>query len=149
MLVNGVGGFAGGTPVWETELEVWDHLYRMNLRSAVALSRAVLPGMVERGSGAVVNVASEAALARPAGLAAYSASKSGVLVLTATLQRELEGTGVRVNAVSPATIDTPANRRAMPDADFASWTPPSTIAAAILMLTTNQARGVRGARLPV
>jgi NAD(P)-dependent dehydrogenase (short-subunit alcohol dehydrogenase family) len=149
VLVNAVGGFEGGPGVLETGLEVWDRLYRLNLRSAVALSRALLPGMVARGRGAVVNVASEATRTRPAGLAAYTASKEGVLVLTETLQKEVAAAGVRVNAVSPTTIDTPANRRAMPDADFASWTPPAAIAAVVRFLASDAAAALRGARLPV
>ncbi|MEN8184108.1 MAG: SDR family NAD(P)-dependent oxidoreductase [Myxococcota bacterium] len=149
LLVNGVGGFAGGMPVVETELEVWDRLYRMNVRSAVALSRALLPDMIARRRGIVVNVASEAAVARPAGLAAYSASKDAVLVLTETLQKEVLAFGIRVNAISPSTIDTEANRRAMPDADFSTWTAPADIAAVVLTLASDAARSVRGARIPV
>jgi NAD(P)-dependent dehydrogenase (short-subunit alcohol dehydrogenase family) len=148
VLVNAVGGFAGGAGVLETGLEVWDRLYRLNLRSAVALSRAVVPGMVARGRGVVVNVASEATRTRPAGLAPYTASKEGVLVLTETLQKEVASAGVRVHAVSPSTIDTPANRRAMPDADFASWTPPAAIAAVVRWLASDEAAALRGARLP-
>ena len=149
VLVNGAGGFAGGTPVWDTDLETWDAMYRINLRTAVALARAVLPGMRERGAGALVNVASQAAFARPATLAAYSASKAGVVVLTETLARELEGTRVRVNAVVPSTIDTPANRRAMPDADWSRWTPPDAIARVVLWLASEAAATVRGALVPV
>jgi NAD(P)-dependent dehydrogenase (short-subunit alcohol dehydrogenase family) len=149
VLVNGVGGFAGGSTVWETELDVWDRLYRMNVRTAVALSRAVLPGMIARQRGSIVNVASEAALARPAGLAAYSASKDAVLVLTETLQRETLPHGIRVNAISPSTIDTPANREAMPDADFSTWTAPASIASVVLLLASDGASSVRGARIPV
>jgi NAD(P)-dependent dehydrogenase (short-subunit alcohol dehydrogenase family) len=149
VLVNGVGGFAGGTPVVETDLEVWDRLYRMNVRSAVAMSRAVLPGMLARRRGAIVCVASRAALDRPAGLAAYSASKAAVTVLVETLQREVEASGVRVNAVVPTTIDTPANRRAMPDADFSRWTPPERIADVIAWLASDAAAAVRGGLIPV
>lgn len=148
-LVNGVGGFGGGAPVWETELELWDRLYRMNLRSAVSLSSAVLPGMIARGRGVVINVASEAALSRPAGLSAYSASKDAVLVFTEVLQKEVVGHGIRVNAISPSVIDTPANRRAMPGADFSSWTQPAAIASVVLLLASDAARTVRGARVPV
>lgn len=149
VLVNGVGGFAGGTPVVETSLEVWDHLYRMNVRSAVAMSRAVLPGMLTRRDGAIVCVASRAAIDRPAGLAAYSASKAAVSVLVETLQREVETSGVRVNAVVPTTIDTPANRSAMPGADFSKWTPPERIAAVIAWLASDAAATVRGGLIPV
>ncbi|MCZ6781689.1 MAG: SDR family NAD(P)-dependent oxidoreductase [Proteobacteria bacterium] len=149
VVVNGVGGFGGGTPVHETELELWDRMYRMNLRTAVATSRAALPGMITRGAGVILNVASQAALARPAGLAAYSASKDAVIVLTETLQKEVAEHGIRVNAVSPATIDTPANREAMPDADFAIWTPPARIAQVLTWLASDAAATVRGAVVPV
>lgn len=149
VLVNGVGGFAGGSNVLETSLEVWDRMYRMNLRTAVAMSRALVPGMLARGRGVVVNVASQAALARPPGLAAYAAAKDGVLVLTDTLHKEVSERGVRVHAILPATIDTPANRRAMPDADFSKWTPPRAIAGVIAWLASDAAACVRGARVPV
>jgi len=149
VLVNGVGGFAGGDPVWETPLEVWDRMYRINLRSAVALSRALLPGMLARGRGAVVNVASQAAAGRPAGLAAYAASKAGIVLLTETLQKEVGERGVRIVAVAPATIDTPTNRAAMPDADPAGWTSPEAIARVIFWLSGDDADAVRGAVVDV
>jgi NAD(P)-dependent dehydrogenase (short-subunit alcohol dehydrogenase family) len=149
VLVNGVGGFAGGSPVLETPLDVWDRLYRINVRTAVALSRAILPGMLGQGSGAIVNIASQAARARPEGLAAYSAAKDAVIVLTETLHKEVSQQGVRVNAIAPSTIDTPANRQAMPDANFQSWTPPARIASVVHWLASDAAASVGGACLPV
>jgi NAD(P)-dependent dehydrogenase (short-subunit alcohol dehydrogenase family) len=147
VLVNGVGGFAAGAHQ-ETGLDVWDHLYRTNVRTTAAMVRAVLPGMLARGRGAIVNVAANAALDPPGGMAAYVASKAGVVALTRSLARELPR-GVRVNAVLPTTIDTPANRAAMPDADFSQWTPPDHIAAAICWLASEAATAVRGALVPV
>ncbi len=149
VLVNGCGGFAGGAPVHETALEDWDRMYRMNLRTAVALSRALVPGMRARAGGAILLVASQAAHDRPAGLAAYSAAKAGVMVLAQTLQKELAADGIRVNAVVPTTIDTPGNRNAMPDADFAAWTAPAEIARVLVWLASDAARTVRGALIPV
>jgi NAD(P)-dependent dehydrogenase (short-subunit alcohol dehydrogenase family) len=149
VLVCGVGGFAGGAPVDATDLDVWDRMYRTNLRSAVATTRALVPAMRARGAGAIVLVASRAALERPPGLAAYSASKAGVLVLTETLQREVARDGIRVNAILPTTIDTPANRAAMPEADFSAWTPPARIADVILWLASDAAASVRAGRIPV
>ena len=149
VLVNGVGGFLGGPHVVETELEVWDRMFRMNVRTAVAMSRAVLPGMLSRGRGAIVNIASRAAFDRPAGLAAYASAKAAIVVLTETLQREVESRGVRVNAVVPTTIDTPANRAAMPGADFSQWTPPARIADVIHWLASDASASVRGALVPV
>ncbi len=149
VLVNAAGGFAGGNPVCETDLGLWDDMFRINVRTAVAMSRAVLPGMRQRGCGVIVNVASRAAYERPAGLAAYSASKDAVVVLTETLQKEMAEVEVRVNAVVPTTIDTPANRKAMPDADFSQWTPPERIARVMVWLASDDAASVRGGLLPV
>lgn len=149
LLVNGVGGFAGGTPFVDTPLEDWDRMYRMNVRSAAALSRAALPGMLARGRGVIVNVAAQPAFDCPPNLSAYSASKAALVALTRTLDAELSGRGVRVNAVVPTTIDTPANRAAMPDADWSTWTPPESIAGVILWLASEAAATVSGALLPV
>ncbi len=149
VLVNGAGGYAGGAPVHETELETWDRLHRINVRTAVAMCRAVVPGMIARRSGAILNIAARTALVRPAGLAAYSAAKMAVVVLTETLHAELGGFGVRVNAVLPTTIDTPANRAAMPGADFSTWTPPARIADVLVWLAGPAGATVRGGLIPV
>ena len=148
-LVNAAGGFSMAGDVDQTPLDLWDALYRMNLRTAVAMSRAVLPGMRERKRGAIVNVTAAPALGAAPGIAAYAASKAGVALLTRSLQEEVRGDGVRVNAIVPATIDTPANRKAMPDADFATWTAPARIAEVVLWLTSESAASVRGALVPV
>jgi NAD(P)-dependent dehydrogenase (short-subunit alcohol dehydrogenase family) len=149
VLVNGVGGFAGGAPLHKTDLEVWERMWTMNVRSVVVMSRAALPSMLARGRGVILNVASRAAIDRPAGFAAYSASKAAVLVLTETLQREVAGAGIRVNAIVPTTIDTPGNRAAMPKADFSQWTPPDRIAGILLWLASEAAATVRGGLIPV
>lgn len=149
VLVAAAGGFAGGSPVHETELEVWDRMLRLNLRTAVSATRALLPGMLERRDGVVIYVSSQAARRRPAGIAAYAASKAGLVVLTEALQKEVADRGVRVNAVAPDTIDTPANRRAMPDADPSTWTPPGHIAEVVRWLASDAAATVRGAVIPV
>ncbi|MDJ0867187.1 MAG: SDR family NAD(P)-dependent oxidoreductase [Myxococcota bacterium] len=149
VLVNGVGGFEGGTPFVETPPEAFDRMLRINLRTAVCATHSLLPGMLERGSGAVVNVTSQAALDPPATLAAYAAAKAGVIAFTRSLAREVASAGVRVNAVAPSTIDTPANRAAMPDADPSSWTAPAAIAAVIRWLAGDEAATVNGAVVPV
>lgn len=149
LLIHGVGGFEGGAPVHETDLAVWDRMLRINLRSAVCMSRAALPVMLRRGRGTILTVASRAAIDRPAGLAAYAASKAALVAFTETLQREVGPSGLRVNAVVPTTIDTPANRAAMPDADFSTWTPPERIASVLFWLASEEARAVRGGFVPV
>jgi NAD(P)-dependent dehydrogenase (short-subunit alcohol dehydrogenase family) len=148
-LVNGVGGYGGGKPVHETDLELWDRMYRMNVRTAVALSRAVLPGMLARQRGSIANIGSRAALDLPAGLGAYASAKRAVLALSETLQKEVGERHVRVNTIIPTTIDTPANRAAMPNADFSQWTPPAAIAEVIYWLASDAGATVRGAVVPV
>jgi len=149
VLVNAVGGFAGGKAVHETELEVWDRMYRMNVRTAVALSRALLRGMLARERGSIANIASAAALELPAGLGAYASSKRAVLALSEILQKEVAARRVRVNTILPTTIDTPANRAAMPDADFSRWTAPAAIAEVIHWLASDAGATVRGGVIPV
>jgi NAD(P)-dependent dehydrogenase (short-subunit alcohol dehydrogenase family) len=147
VLVNAAGGFQMAGDVDQTPLEMWDALYRMNLRTAVAMSRAVLPGMRRRKRGAIVHVTAAPALGAAPGIAAYAASKAGVALLTRSLDQEVAADGVRVNAIVPTTIDTPANREAMPDADFSTWTTPARIAEVVLWLTGDVT--VRGALVPV
>ncbi len=149
VLVNGVGGCGGGSPVHQSELELWDKLYHLNVRTAVTMSRAAIPAMLEGGGGCIINVASQAAIDCPAGIAAYSASKAAVIALTRSMAAELAGEGIRVNAVLPTTIDTPANREAMPDADFSAWTPPAKIAQVMQWLAGEGAETVSGGLIPV
>lgn len=149
VLVSTVGGFRGGPKVHEEELEAWDFLNRINLKTAVVACRAVVPVLLEQGHGRIVNTAAGAGQSAPAGLAAYSASKAGVLRLTEGLAQELKGAGITANAVLPGTIDTPQNREAMPNADFTTWVAPEAIADVILFLASDAARAVTGAALPV
>ena len=123
-LVNAVGGYAGGLKLWETETRVFDQMLALNLRSGYALSRAVVPAMLKQGRGAIVNVAAKAALDHPAGAGAYAASKAAALAMMDSLAADLKGTGVRANSILPSIIDTEANRKAMPKADFAKWPKP-------------------------
>ena len=144
-LVNVAGGFR-----WETlaagHVETWDLLYRMNVRTAVCVSQAALAHLV-RG-GAIVNVAAGAALRAAAGMGPYAASKAGVMRLTEALAEEHKAQ-IRVNAILPSIIDTPANRREMPDADFATWVQPEEIAAVIQFLLSDAASAVTGALISV
>jgi NAD(P)-dependent dehydrogenase (short-subunit alcohol dehydrogenase family) len=144
-LLNVAGGFQMA-PV--SELELWDRLWKMNFATALHASRAVLPGMLARRAGAIVNVA---ARVQPAGaqMGAYAASKSAVMRLTEALAEEVKNDGVRVNCVMPSIIDTEANRRAMPNADFGKWVPPEALADVLLFLCSDQARAITGAAIPV
>ena len=148
-LVNTVGGFRGGKSVDEEELSTWDMMLSVNLRTTLLTCRAVVPTLLEQGSGSIVNVSSAAALSGPVGLAAYSASKAAVLRLTESLSGEVKAAGIRVNAVLPSTIDTPQNRQAMPDADTSTWVKPKEIAEVIAFLVSDASRAVTGVALPV
>jgi NAD(P)-dependent dehydrogenase (short-subunit alcohol dehydrogenase family) len=148
-MVNTVGGYAGGVKLWELDTKVFDRMMALNLRSGLLLSRAVVPAMLKTGRGAIVNVASKAAVEHAAGGAAYAASKAAALAMMDSLAEELKGTGVRVNSILPSIIDTEANRRAMPGADYAKWPKPEEIARVILFLCSDDAKAIHGAALPV
>src|SRR5713101_2279344 len=117
-MVNTVGGYAGGVKLWELDTKVFDQMLALNLRSSYALSRGAVRVMLKQGSGAIVNVAAKAAIDHGAGAAAYAASKAAAVAMINSLAEDLKGTGVRVNSVLPSIIDTDANRKAMPTADF-------------------------------
>lgn len=147
-LVNVAGGF-----VWETveagSIESWDRMYGMNLRTAVVASQAVLPHLLTKGAGRLVNVGALAASKAATGMGAYAASKAGVARLTEALAEELKDKGVTVNAVLPSIIDTPTNRADMPDADATRWVSADALAAVIAFLLSDDASAVTGALIPV
>jgi NAD(P)-dependent dehydrogenase (short-subunit alcohol dehydrogenase family) len=147
-LVNAVGGFAGGD-LLATDERLWDGMLALNLRSAYLACRAVLPSMLAAGRGRIVNVASRSVVPPAGGFIAYTVAKTGVIALTQALAREVRGRGVTVNAVLPSTMDTEANRRAMPDADRSGWVPPASVARAILFLASDAAADVTGTLLAI
>jgi NAD(P)-dependent dehydrogenase (short-subunit alcohol dehydrogenase family) len=149
VLVNCAGGYAGGARLWEAPASDLDRMLALNLRAGFVLARAAAPRMVEQGSGAIVNVASKAALRPGGGEAAYAASKAAAVALIESLAADLKGTGVRANSVLPSLIDTEANRRAMPKADFAKWPKPEDIARVVVFLCSDDARLIHGAAIPV
>lgn len=146
-LINVAGAFAYET-VAESDPATWSRLYAVNVLTAVNASRAAIPHLVKSSAGRIVNVGAMGALRAGAGMGPYAASKAGVHRLTEALAAELKGK-VTVNAVLPSTIDTPANRRDMPDSDFSAWVTLDELAAVILFLTSDAASAVTGALLPV
>jgi NAD(P)-dependent dehydrogenase (short-subunit alcohol dehydrogenase family) len=147
-LVNTVGGFAGGA-LLDTDEPAWDGMLTLNLRSAYLCCRAALPPMLAAGRGRIVNVGSRSVVPPTGGFVAYTVSKAGVIALTQALAHEVRGRGVTVNAVLPSTMDTEANRRAMPDADRSGWVTPDSVARAILFLLSDAAADVTGTLLAV
>jgi len=148
-LVNAIGGYAGGHPLWETDAKTYEQMLAINLRAGFLLARAVVPQMLRQGGGAIVNIASKAGYGRAAGAAAYAASKAAALALFDSLAEEVKAHGIRVNSVVPSIIDTEANRRAMPRADFSKWPKPEEIARVIVFLCSDEARVIHGAAIPV
>jgi NAD(P)-dependent dehydrogenase (short-subunit alcohol dehydrogenase family) len=147
-LCNLVGGFAAGR-LTETEPRTWKHMLRLNATTAFVSSRAAVPRMRDgEGGGRIVNVAAFPALERGAeGMGAYAAAKAAVVSLTGSLAEELKGDGITVNAIAPEIIDTPANRRSMPDADRSTWLAPGEIARVIAFLLSDEAAVVTGSIL--
>jgi NAD(P)-dependent dehydrogenase (short-subunit alcohol dehydrogenase family) len=147
--VHVAGGFAAA-PIAETSLSVWDQMHAMNGVSCFLCCReAVKKIRLAKGGGRIVNVAAKPAMVPTAGLSAYSASKAVVVALTTSLSEELAAEQIWVNAVVPSTMDTPINRKAMPDADFEKWPKLSEVAATVGFLASPQNLVTRGALVPV
>ncbi len=149
VVLNIAGAWKPGGDVESTPDETWRTLWEANFLSTLHVCRATLPKLKEQGSGAVVNVGAKASLAGGAGASAYSVAKTAVLRLTESIAEEGKAQGVRANLVLPGTIDTPANRKAMPETDTALWVAPEALADAILFLASDLSRGVTGAAIPV
>jgi NAD(P)-dependent dehydrogenase (short-subunit alcohol dehydrogenase family) len=124
-------------------------MHNLNLFSAFLTARAVLPGMLERGSGKLVFISSKAGSQPAPNTAAYSVSKGGLELLVRDLAEEVRQRGVNVNAVAASVLDTPANRKANPDADWSAWVQPESIAGVIHFLASDAARDVHGTIVPV
>lgn len=148
-LVNIAGGYRGGTPVHETPLETWDFLLNLNARTVFSACQAVIPIMLNQGSGKIINIAARQGLKGGAKMGAYSVSKSAVIRLTESMSAELKAHNINVNCILPGTIDTPENREAMPASDFKRWVSPNDLAEVILFLASPSARAIHGASIPV
>jgi NAD(P)-dependent dehydrogenase (short-subunit alcohol dehydrogenase family) len=149
VLCNIAGGVRMGETVHETSAATWDLLMGLNVRSVLHTSSAVVPGMLAEGSGAIVNIGAGAAAKGGANMGAYSASKSAVARLTESMAAELRDKGINVNCVLASIINTPENRKDMPNADPSRWVSPDQLANVIAFLASPQAIAIHGASLPV
>ncbi len=149
VLVNLVGGYLGGVPVAEMSLEQWNKMIDLNLKSAFLCCRHVLPLMMQQNAGRIINIGSKGGLQGGEGISAYGASKAGLINFTQSLAVEGKRYNINANAVIPGIIDTPANRQAMPGANFDEWVKPEALAQVILFLCSEEAQAITGATIPV
>jgi NAD(P)-dependent dehydrogenase (short-subunit alcohol dehydrogenase family) len=147
--INLAGGFTMGEAVHATAAATWQQMLDLNVRTMLNVAAAVVPVMQRARRGAIVNVGAASAQRGAANMGAYIAAKSAVMWLTESMSAELRDDGIRVNAVLPSIIDTPANRASMPDADFTRWVAPEALAAVIGFLASDDARAIHGANIPV
>ncbi len=144
-----VGGYSGSASLADTPLEVWTRMVDLNMTSAYLISRFAVPRFLQAGRGSLVFVSSRAAYQERSDLAAYAATKSGLITLAQAIGEENGPRGIRSNVVVLDVIDTEDNRRSMPDADHARWVKPAEVARVILFLASDEAAGVNAAAIPV
>jgi NAD(P)-dependent dehydrogenase (short-subunit alcohol dehydrogenase family) len=149
VLANIAGGFAMGPSVYETEDELWDAMFTINVTTLRRVLNVAVPRLLARGRGSVINVGALGALKGGPNMGAYLASKSVVMRLTESLSEEVKHAGVNVNAVLPTGIDTPRNRADMPAVDPALWVNPEDLGSVICFLGSDAAQAVHGALVPV
>ena len=148
VLVNVVGGYLGGKSVSELDEKEWDLMMTMNLKSAFLISKHVIPQMVSSKYGKIMHVSSRTGLKSSGYDSAYVASKSGLIRLVESLSEEVKESNINVNCIMPSTIDTEANRRAMPTADPSKWVKPQDLANVVLFLCSDEANVITGAAIP-
>jgi NAD(P)-dependent dehydrogenase (short-subunit alcohol dehydrogenase family) len=149
VLAHLVGGFAGGATVAETDDATFQRMFEMNLNSAFHIFRAVIPYMRKAGAGRIIAIGSRAAESPGATVGAYSASKAALVSLVRTVAIENKDADITANVILPGTMDTPANRSAMPAADVSQWVQPASVASLILWLAGDAGKDVTGAAIPV
>ena len=149
VLVHVMGGFAGGASVAETDDATWQKMMDMNLNAAFYVLRAVVPVMRQAEHGRIIVIGSRQAVQPAAGVGAYSASKAGLVSLVQTVALETKDKNIRANAILPGTMDTAANRAAMPKANFQKWVQPAHVAELVVMLAGDLGDEITGAAIPV
>jgi len=149
VLAHTVGGFAGGQSIADTDDDTFQRMFDLNLNSLFHILRATIPALQQTGNGRIIAIGSRAALEPGAGVGAYSASKAAMVSLIRTVALENKDSGLTANVILPGTMDTPANRKSMPNADFSKWVQPSTVASLITWLASDAGKDVNGAVIPV
>jgi NAD(P)-dependent dehydrogenase (short-subunit alcohol dehydrogenase family) len=149
ILLNVAGGWSGGKRLADTSDQEWQAALSRNLGTAFLIDRAVLPSMLKRGWGRIVNVGSKAAEQPGSRQAGYNVAKAGVVALTQSIAADYRRTGITANVLLPSIIDTTENREQMPDSDFARWVKPDELAATMLFLCSDEAASINGASIRV
>ena|SRR6266567_3221353 len=149
ILVHLVGGFAGGKPIHDTDDETLERMLDMNLKSAFYMSRAVLPHMRSQGGGRILAIGSRAAVEASPGAGIYAATKAALVLLVRTIAAENKDHCISANVILPGTMDTPANRKSDPKADYSKWVQPGQVANLLVCLAADSASQVSGAVIPI
>jgi len=149
VLVHVMGGFAGGASVAETDDATWQKMMGINLNAAFYVFRSVVPVMREAGHGRIIAIGSRQAVQPAAGVGAYSASKAALVSLVQTVAIENKDKNIRANVILPGTMDTPANRAAMPKANFEKWVKPVHVADLVVLLAGETGGDITGAAIPI
>ena len=149
VLAYTVGGFAGGSAIADTDDPTFQNMFEVNLYSTFYLLRAAIPALRQSQAGRVIAIGSRAAVDPGANVGAYSASKAAMVSLIRTVALENQDVGMTANIILPGTIDTAANRKAMPKADFSKWVQPKSIASLMVWLASEAGKDVNGAAIPV
>ncbi len=149
VLFHIAGGFSMGSPAFSADKAEWDDMFKLNVDTFKNTINAIIPIMLKQGRGSVVSIGAAAALYGKAEMSAYCAAKRTVMSLTESLSAELKNKGINVNSVLPSIIDTPANRQAMPSANFQTWVNPYLLADTLCFLGSDMARAINGALIPV
>lgn len=149
VLIHTIGSFAGGESIQDTDDETFEQMLTVNLRTAFYGLRAVIPVMRKAAAGRIIAIGSRSAVEPSPSAAAYGASKAALVSLLKSAAAENKDAGFTINAILPATIDTPQNRAAMPDAEFSEWVSAEKIAETILWLSSDAAADTNGAMIEV
>ena len=149
VLAHTVGGFAGGQSVVDTDDATFQRMFDLNVNSFFYILRASIPALRKSGCGRIVAIGSRAAVDPGPGVGAYSASKAAMVSLVKTVSSENRDAGVTANVLLPGTMDTPANRAAMPGSDFSKWVQPANVASLTVWLASDAAKDINAAVIPV
>src|SRR6266853_1707259 len=149
VLAHTVGGFAGGQSIADTDDGTFQRMFDLNLNCVFHILRAAVPPLRKTGNGRFIAIGSRAALDPGAGVGAYSASKAAMVSLLRTVALENKDVGITANVILPGTMDTPANRASIPNADVSKWVQPASVAQLVVWLADDRAAHISGNAIPV